>query len=237
MNEASLVVSFYLNCPEMRLNINMRTVFFILIAYTTLAQNPYTDVYKESAWAERDNWQKPQEIIRLMNIKAGSVVADVGCHEGYMTVKLANVVGRSGKVYAVDVEQYKLDRLKNHIESREIMNVSLVKGDYDNPKLPAGSLDAVIILDTYHEMDDHDAILQHIKISLKPGGRLVICEPIADERKDLSRAEQERKHELAMKFALEDLEKAGFRVITRQENFVDRTAVKGDRMWIVVAKR
>lgn len=212
-------------------------LFFILLAHYAHAQNPYTDVYKESAWAERDKWQKPQEIIRLMNIKAGSVVADVGCHEGYMTVKLATVVGGSGKVYAVDVEQYKLDRLKNHLEARKITNVSLVKGDYDNPQLPARSLDAVIILDTYHEMDDHDEILQHIKASLKPDGRLVICEPIADERRDLSRAEQERKHELAMKFALEDLAKAGFQIVSKQENFVDRTAVKGDRMWIVAAKR
>lgn len=215
----------------------MRYLLFICLTYTVLAQNPYTDVYKESAWAERDKWQKPQEIIRLMNIKAGSVVADVGCHEGYMTVKLANAVGRSGNVYAVDVEQHKLDRLKNHLEARKITNVSLVKGDYDNPKLPARSLDAVIILDTYHEMDDHDEILLHIKASLKPGGRLVICEPIADERKNLSRSEQERKHELAMKFALEDLEKAGFQIITKQENFADRTAVKGDRMWIIVASR
>ncbi|WKZ59407.1 MAG: class I SAM-dependent methyltransferase [Cyclobacteriaceae bacterium] len=212
-------------------------LFFILLAHCAHAQNPYTDVYKESAWVERDKWQKPQEIIRLMNIKVGSVVADVGCHEGYMTVKLANAVGRSGNVYAVDVEQHKLDRLKNHLEARRITNVSLIKGDYDNPKLPAGSLDAVIILDTYHEMDDHDAILQHIKASLKPGGRLVICEPIADERRNLSRAEQERKHELAIKFALEDLAKAGFQIVSKQENFVDRTAVKGDRMWIIVASR
>lgn len=212
-------------------------LFFVLLAHYAHAQNPYTDVYKESAWAERDKWQKPQEIIRLMNIKAGSVVADVGCHEGYMTVKLANAVGRLGNVYAVDVEQHKLDRLKNHLEARRITNVSLIKGDYDNPKLPAGSLDAVIILDTYHEMDDHDAILLHIKTSLKPGGRLVICEPIADERKNLSRSEQERKHELAMKFAIEDLERAGFQIISRQENFVDRTSIKGDRMWVVVAKK
>jgi ubiquinone/menaquinone biosynthesis C-methylase UbiE len=212
-------------------------LFFILLAHYAHAQNPYTDVYKESAWAERDKWQKPQEIIRLMNIKAGSVVADVGCHEGYMTVKLANAVGHSGKVYAVDVEQHKLDRLKNHLEVRKIANVSLVKGDYDNPKLPARSLDAVIILDTYHEMDDHDEILQHIKTSLKPGGRLVICEPIADERKNSSRTEQERKHELAMKFALEDLAKAGFQIVSKQENFVDRIAIKGDRMWIIVASR
>lgn len=215
----------------------MKTVLLLLIAYTALAQNPYTDVYKESAWAERDKWQKPQEIIRLMNIKAGSIVADVGCHEGYMTVKLATVVGGSGKIYAVDVEHYKLDRLKNHLEARKITNVSLVKGDYENPKLPTGSLDAVIILDTYHEMDNHDEILQHIKASLKSGGRLIICEPIADERKNLSRAEQERKHELAMKFALEDLAKVGFQIISKQENFVDRTAIKGDRMWIIVASR
>ena len=215
----------------------MKTALLLLIAYTTFAQNPYTDVYKESAWVGRDKWQKPQEIIRLMNIKAGSVVADVGCHEGYMTVKLANAVGGSGKVYAVDVEQYKLDRLKNHLEARKITNVSLVKGDYDNPKLPARSLDAVIILDTYHEMDDHDEILQHIKASLKPDGRLIICEPIADERKNSSRTEQERKHELAMKFALEDLAKAGFQIVSKQENFVDRIAIKGDRMWIIVASR
>jgi predicted methyltransferase len=223
------------NCIQ---QVNSRALlFFILLAHCAHAQNPYTDVYKESAWVERDKWQKPQEIIRLMNIKVGSVVADVGCHEGYMTVKLANAVGRSGNVYAVDVEQHKLDRLKNHLEARKITNVSLVKGDYDNPKLPARSLDAVIILDTYHEMDDHDEILLHIKASLKPGGRLVICEPIADERKNSSRTEQERKHELAMKFALEDLEKAGFQIITKQENFADRTAVKGDRMWIIVASR
>jgi len=213
------------------------SLLFMLIAYPTPAQNSFTDVYKESAWAERDSWQKPQEIIRLMNIKVGSAVADVGCHEGYMTVKLSKAVGVTGKVFAVDVEQRKLDRLKNHLAERELDNVSVIKGDYDNPKLPLNMLDAVLIVDTYHEMDDHDDILVHIKASLKPGGRLVICEPIADERKTLTRTEQERKHELAMKFALEDLIKAGFQIVLKQENFVDRTTIKGDRMWILIAKR
>jgi SAM-dependent methyltransferase len=80
-----------------------------------------------------------------------------------------------------------------------------VKGDYDNPKLPANSLDAAIILDTYHEMDDHNEILQHIKTSLKNGGRLILCEPIAEARKKLTRVEQEKRHEIGMNFALEDL--------------------------------
>lgn len=95
-------------------------------------------------------------------------MADVGSHEGYMTVKLAAVVGSAGKVLAVDVSQSKLDKLKDHLSKRNITNVELIKGDYDNPKLPLNALDAVIILDTYHEMDDHDKILQHIKASLKP---------------------------------------------------------------------
>jgi ubiquinone/menaquinone biosynthesis C-methylase UbiE len=210
----------------------MKYVLIFLITYAAVAQR---DVYTESTWADRDTWQKPKEILRLLNAREGSVLADVGCHEGYMTVKLSEVVGR-GRVYAVDVEQYKLNRLKEHLSKRGLENVSIIKGDYDNPKLPTNALDGVLILDAYHEMDDHDEILKHIKISLKPGGRLVICEPIADERKNESRAEQERKHELGIQFALEDLAKAGFEVIYKNENFVDRMAVKGDRMWVVVAR-
>jgi SAM-dependent methyltransferase len=127
--------------------------------------------------------------------------------------------------------------LKNHLEERKISNVNLVKGDYDNPKLPVNALDAVIILDTYHEMDDHDEILQHIKVSLKKGGRLVLCEPIAEARRKLPRAEQERKHELGIDFALEDLKKAGFEVTYQKDPFVDRSKVKDDMMWVIVARK
>lgn len=215
----------------------MKQLFFLLISNFLFAQNPYTDVYKESSWKDRDAWQRPQEILRLLQVKEGAHVADIGCHEGYMTVKLSRAVGPSGKVYAVDVEQRKLDRLENHLRERRLSNVTVVKGDYNNPRLPLNSMDAVLILDTYHEMDEHNEILEHIKAALKPEGRFVICEPIAEERKKLTRKEQERKHELGMHFALEDLVKAGFKIISKNENFVDRTAVKGDRMWVVVAKK
>jgi predicted methyltransferase len=215
----------------------MKWLLCFLFPCALMAQDPWKNVYSESAWAERDSWQHPEELIRQMNIKAGSQVADIGCHEGYMTIKLAKVVGSQGKVFAVEVDQSKLDKLKNHLADRKISNVSLVKGDYDNPKLSAQSLDAVIILDTYHEMDDHDKILQHVKTALKPGGRLVICEPIADERKSKPREDQEKKHELGMNFAVDDLAKAGFRIVYKNENFADRTKVKGDKMWIVVCTK
>jgi ubiquinone/menaquinone biosynthesis C-methylase UbiE len=209
----------------------------VFVSFFSFGQDPWKNVYTESAWAERDKWQKADELIRQLTIKPGSNVADVGSHEGYMSFKLSAVVGNDGKVYAVDVDQSKLDKLKAHLTKRNITNVELIKGDYDNPKLPLNSLDAVIILDTYHEMDDHDKILQHIKASLKPGGRLLLCEPIADERRKALREDQERKHELGMSFAREDLQKAGFTIIRQQDPFVDRSKEKGDKMWMIVASK
>lgn len=202
-----------------------------------LGQDSYKDVYSESAWVDRDRWQKASEIIRQLTLVPGSQVADIGCHEGYMTVKLSAIVGEKGRVYAVDIEDRKLDQLKENLQKRSIVNVEVIKGELNNPLLPANSLDAVVILDSYHEMDAHDEILQHIKKALKPGGRLVLCEAIAEARRGSSRAEQERKHELGMEYALEDIRKAGLAVVKRQDPFADRTAEKGDKMWIIVAKK
>ena len=210
------------------------TVLLWLFSFNLSAQNQWKNVYTKSAWADRDKWQKADELIRQLNLEPGNHVADIGCHEGYMTFKLSTVVGEKGLVYAVDVEQNKLDQLKINQEQSKVKNIVAVKGDYDDPKLPANALDAVIIVDTYHEMDDHDAILQHIWVALKQGGRLVLCEPIAGERRKMKRADQEKKHELGINFALEDLMKAGFTLIKKQDPFVDR-AEKSDKMWLIVA--
>lgn len=215
--------------------LRLATLLILFFSEGLCAQDPWKNVYTESAWTERDRWQKPDDLIHHLNLKPGSKVADVGCHEGYITIKLSAVVGQSGKVYAVDVEQSKLDKLQSILTKRSITNVEPVKGDYDNPKLPLNSLDGVIILDTYHEMDDHDEILLHIKSALKIDGRLVICEAIADERKTFSREDQERKHELGINYAFEDLKKAGFTILKQQDPFADRSKEKGDKMWLIVA--
>jgi SAM-dependent methyltransferase len=199
--------------------------------------DPWKDIYSESAWKDRDTWQRTGELIKRLKIGSGSRVADIGCHQGYLTFRLSPVVGPAGKVYAVDVEQSKLDKVVAYAEKNAIYNVLAIKGDYDNPRLPVGTLDAVIILDTYHEMDDHDEILQHIKVALKRGGRLVLCEPVAEARRQSTRAEQEKKHELGMNFAVDDLERAGFIVIEQTDRFIDREKVKGDSMWIIVAEK
>lgn len=201
------------------------------------AQDIWKDVYSEKAWIDRDRWQKPSELIRWLDLHPGGKAADIGCHEGYMTVKLAQKVGKSGMVYAVDIESNKLERLKKNLDDRKISQVTPVLGTADDPRLPVNSLDAVIILDTYHEMDEHDKMLAHILTSLKPGGRLVLCEAIAESRRKSPREEQEQKHELGISFALDDVRKAGFTLVYQADPFIDRLAEKGDKMWILVLKK
>jgi SAM-dependent methyltransferase len=213
------------------------SITLLLITTFVFGQNQWKDVYTENAWKERDKWQRPEELIDFLKINEGSKVADIGCHEGYMSFKLSKVVGKTGEVFAVDVDQSKLDKLKAHLSKRNVSNIQLVKGEYDNPKLDTGVLDAVIIVDTYHEMDDHDKILQHIKVALKPGGRLLICEPIADVRRSAARSDQERKHELGKNYAVGDLKKAGYKILVNEDRFVDREKEKGDKMWVVVASK
>jgi ubiquinone/menaquinone biosynthesis C-methylase UbiE len=213
------------------------TLFFILIAHFCWGQDAYKNIYSSHAWRARDKWQQPDEIIKLLEIKPGGRVADIGCHEGYMSFKLAKAVGASGKVYAVDVDDRVLRKIRDSVDRSKGSPVEVIKGDYGNPKIPERELDAVLILDTYHEMDDHDKILQHILTALRPGGRLVICEPIAEERRKLARADQEKKHELAMKFALEDLARAGFKISFQKDPFIDRVKEKGDKMWVIVARK
>jgi ubiquinone/menaquinone biosynthesis C-methylase UbiE len=210
------------------------TVVLLLVAYVCVGQDAYKNIYSSHAWKERDKWQRADELVRLLGISSGSQVGDIGCHEGYMSFKLSKVVGASGKVYSVDVDDRVLWKINESIRENKVSNIEVIKGDYDDPKLPSDKLDAVIILDTYHEMDDHDEILQHVKSALKTGGKLVICEPIAEERRKSPRADQEKKHELGMKYALEDLKKAGLKIDYQKDPFIDRMKEKGDKMWVIV---
>ena len=149
-----------------------RFLVLILLPSLSFAQ------YAEYEWAERDTWMNPSNIFEKASITKGSYVADIGCHEGYLSIHLAKRVGKGGRVFAVDVREDRLNALRENLKTRALFNVNVVLGDYDNPKLPKETLDAVIIMDTYHEMEDYMTILKHVKTSLKPGGRLVIIEKL-----------------------------------------------------------
>lgn len=211
------------------------TLFYIFCSchcFQSFGQNIYTT----DKWQARDRWQKVPEIMEAMGIKSGDVVADIGSHQGYMTVKFSNQVGSRGKVYAVDVNQSHLRKLDNLLKDQGISNVETILGDYDDPKLFPKSIDHAFIMDAYHEMDDHMDILQHVKKALKPGGKLIILEPIHKDRRDLTRSKQENKHEIDIKYVIGDLKKAGYRVLKQKDPFIHRGQSKNDVLWLLIAQ-
>ena len=193
------------NCPAWLLG-------FALVLQVCPAFSQWNNIYTESSWEERDQWQNAPAIMKAMRIGTGSVVADIGSHEGYMTMKLAALVGAEGKVYAVELDRYKLRKLEAHAAEQGLRNIETVLGDEDDPRLPAGRFDAILLLDTYHEIEAYVAVLEKFFLALRPGGRLVLVEPISDQRRGLSRKRQAEKHELEMKFALQDLIDARFQI-------------------------
>ncbi len=193
------------------------------------------NIYTKDTWKQRDSWQRATEIMKVMGLRPGDVIADIGCHQGYMTLKFSKRTGATGKVYAVDVNSSHLRVLNNLIQEAGIDNIQTIRGEYDNPRLPENSLDFAFIMDAYHEMDDHDRILEHVKRALKPDGRLVILEPIGKARRGWDRKRLESKHEIAMKYVIEDLKQAGYRILHRQDPFIDRGQKKKDELWLLMA--
>ena len=124
---------------------------------------------------DRDAWQRPDQIMDALQIGEGSVVADVGAGGGWFTVRLAQRVGPTGHVYAEDIQPQMVETIKRRInrEGRQ-KNVVAQRGTADNPNLPVGALDAVLIVDAYHEIERPVTLLGNVRASLKPNGVLGI---------------------------------------------------------------
>ncbi len=126
--------------------------------------------------ANRDERQKPAELVRAMDLRAGMAVADIGTGVGYMLPFLANAVGAQGRVFAEDIFDDFLNQAKARAAEAKLTNVQFVKGTVHGPELPAGSVDVALALDSYHHYDYPADMLAGIHKALKPGGRLVIVE-------------------------------------------------------------
>ena len=123
--------------------------------------------------APRDQWQRVTDVFDAMGLGPGSVVADLGAGGGWFTTRLARAVGAGGRVYAVDVNPVSLRELREALP-KELTNIEIVRGEEDDPKLPPGQLDAVLVVNAYHEFAEYPAVLSKVKEALKPGGRLVV---------------------------------------------------------------
>jgi 2-polyprenyl-3-methyl-5-hydroxy-6-metoxy-1,4-benzoquinol methylase len=125
---------------------------------------------------EREAEEAPTRALQIISIVRGSTVADIGAGSGYFTERLARLVGPAGKVYATDIQQGMLDLLAQRLLRGRIDNVTLVRGEPADPKLPPASLDLALMVDVYHELADPQTVLRRIREALKPDGRLVLIE-------------------------------------------------------------
>ncbi len=125
---------------------------------------------------EREAEEAPSRALEIMAVRRGEIVADIGAGSGYFTERLARLVGETGHVYASDIQPGMLELLARRMTRARLSNVTLIRGDIDNPQLPAAALDLALMVDVYHELGEPQTVLGHVRRALKPGGRLVLVE-------------------------------------------------------------
>ena len=131
------------------------------------------DYIAQLASPERDAWQKPDQVVAALGLGKGQTACDIGSGPGYFTLRLARAVGPAGFVYAVDVEARMLQALRERLEKVRLRNVAPVLAMAEDPLLPPGVCDLVLVVDTYHHFPDRSRYLKRLRRSLKPRGRIV----------------------------------------------------------------
>jgi predicted methyltransferase len=171
----------------------------------------------QDKWAKRDAWQRPAEVMDALGIKPRSVVADVGAGEGYFTFRLAARVGPEGKVYAEDILEDKLAKVRARAAKEGLRQIEVILGASNDPRLPAETLDAILVVNAYHEMREYDAMLEGMYRGLKPGGLLVIIDspiPPGGPRENYF-----KDHRIPEQLVREDAARNGFRFVRQEPGF------------------
>jgi predicted methyltransferase len=203
-------------------------LWFLLAFALPLLQSPvHLEDYRDDA--TRDAWQRPGAVMDALGIRRGSRVADIGAGSGYFTFHLARRVGTMGRVYAVDVQRPALEAIARRAAAGALPQVRIVEGTDEDPRLPAASVDAILVVNTYHELRAFDAMMQGFRRALKPGGTLAIidCEALAGELPGRAY----RYHRISSAAVREDAERAGFRLARRELGFVDPNASLFSAYW------
>ena len=131
---------------------------------------------------ERETEEAPNRLVSALGLKPGNQVGDVGAGSGYLTWRMARVVGPTGKIYANDIQPEMIAFLRTNLLSRGITNVVPVLGTTTDPRLPDNTLDLILLVDVYHECDHPWEMTRRMTDALKPGGRLVFVEYRGEER-------------------------------------------------------
>ena len=181
---------------------------------------------------KRDEWQRPAEVLDGLGVKAGSRVADIGCGHGYFTFRMAARVGPEGKVYGVDIDEESIAKVRERKEREKLEQVEPILGEGSDPHLP-NDLDAVLIVDSYHEFRDYDRMMQAVFRALKPGGRLGIIDGEAPSGRP--RTEYHRLHSIPPELVREEVARHGFVFKESRPGFYD--AEYGKKMYFLIFDR
>ena len=220
----------------MNLKQHRKPEFSLLIALSIIAfcsSAPGQDQSQESERdRKRDSWQRPGEVFDALGVKPGHKIADIGCGSGYFTFRLAARVGNEGKVYGVDIDPDVLNKVKLRKEREKLQQVEPILSTSADPRLPGG-LDAVLIVDTYHEFREYDVMMQAVFHAMKPGGRLVIIDGEAPSGRP--RTEYHRLHTIPETIVRDEVTRNGFVFKESRPGFYD--AEYGKKMYFLVFEK
>ena len=187
-------------------------------AATPAARKPASVISPAGAsWLEREgreDEQRPAEIFRAMGLKDGDVVADLGCGTGWFARRMARVIAPRGTVYAVDIQPEMLDLLRGYVAAEGVKGIVPVLGTETDPRLPAGGLDWILMVDVYHEFQKPEPMLAAIRRSLKPTGRVALVEYRLE---GASASHIRSEHRMSLEQVLAEWRPAGFRLVTQLE--------------------
>jgi predicted methyltransferase len=182
----------------------------------------------DQAWldrAGRDGEETPDQALKLIGITPGMSVADVGAGTGYMTLRIARLVGPEGKVYANDVQPAMLHTIQAKTLQQQLGNVAIVQGAEDDARLPVNGVDLAVLVDVYHEFRQPQAMLRSVRRSLRPDGRLVLIE----YRKEDPHLPIAETHRMSVAEVRAEIEAEGF--------FFDRVIEELPRQHIIVFRK
>ncbi len=171
---------------------------------------PYTGDLSIFESEGRDQRLHIDGVMKALAITPGKNVADIGAGSGWFTVRAARKVKSTGMVYAVDINPDAIKYIDNRIQKDKLQNVKTILGKAGNPELPPDSVDAVLLLKTYHEVSEPVDLLRNLRSSLRPGARVGI----------IDRDGNGTNHGVHKDIVLREAGEAGYRLLEEHDNLV-----------------
>jgi len=162
----------------------------------------------------RDERLQISRVMDILSIRYGKSVADIGAGSGWFTVRAAKRVGAGGAVYAVDINPEAVRYISDRAGKEKLANVKAILSKPDDPLLPKDSVDAVLLLKTYHEVAHPVELLRNLRASLRAGAKVGI----------IDRDGNGEDHGIGSDVVIREAKEAGYRLMEKYD------FVKGDKM-------